>query len=289
MFYRILKYDVRRGITGNIREYILPAIIAIFMCIGFVFEYSKSFDIHTATYLDIIYYSFAGSPKYVPNKDMPFIFPLVWATIFLLPLYFSSYYPFYDLIGYGKTILLKSGNRDRWWLSKCVWCLLKNTSYFATLYLTILIFCIVTKIPITYKVTGNTHEMMMEKYYKADIYASGDYTQLIFNGNKSILFLLLPILIVTVFSIFQMTVSLFSTPVYGFFVSAMIMVASTYYLHPAFLGNYIMVLRSNQLFSGGVNEATGAIVSLVLITTVTIMNMMLFRKYDILSNAFKNE
>ncbi len=289
MFFKILKYDIKRGIIKNLKGHLLPIILGIFLCISFVFEYTKSYDIHTATFLDIIYYSFAGSPKYIPNKDIPFIFPLVWATVFLLPLYLTSYYPFYDLLGYGKTVLIESGNRYKWWLSKSIWCLLQVAVYFVTLYLTVIVFCLMVKIPVVYNVTINTHEMMIEKYYKADVYSIGDYTLLDFDSSKSILFLLLPILIISVFAILQMTISLISTPIYGFFTSATVLVASTYYLHPALLGNYIMVLRNDQVFYGGVNEVIGTIVSVVLLTIVTVINLMLFREYDILSNVFKDE
>lgn len=289
MFFKILRYDIRRGIIGSPKGHLLTVVLGLLICVGFNFDYSKYYDIHTASFLDIIYYSFAGSPKYVPNKDLPFIFPLVWATVFLLPIYMSSYYPFYDLMGYGKTILIETGSKKAWLLSKTVWCILRITVYFVLFYLTILIFCLVMEIPVDYCVTRNTHEMMIERYYKADVYLAGDYELLDFNGDKSILFLVLPVLIVSVIAMFQMTISLFSTPVYGFLVSAAILVVSTYYLHPALLGNYLMVLRSDQLFNGGVNELTGAITSIILIIIVTKINLMSFRKYDILANIFKDE
>jgi hypothetical protein len=80
-----------------------------------------------------------------------------------------------------------------------------------------------------------------------------------------------------------------STPVYGFLLSAVILVSSTYYLHPLFIGNYLMVLRSDRLFSGGVNDVSGSAISLILIVLVTAVNLMIFKKYDILANVFKDE
>ncbi len=289
MFCKILGYDIKRGILNSYKGHILTVLLSIFICISFACEYTKFYELKSAHYLDILFFAFAGSPKFVPGKDMPFVFPLFWATIFLLPLYLSSYYPFYDLIGYGKTILIQSGSRYKWWLSKTIWCILRIAAYFLTIYLVALVFCLVMGIPVKYSVTENAHSMVINSCYKADVYAPGEYALLGFNGQMGILFLLAPVVVLSVLSIIQMTISLLSTPVYGFLLSAVILVSSTYYLHPLFIGNYLMVLRSDRLFSGGVNDVSGSAISLILIVLVTAVNLMIFKKYDILANVFKDE
>lgn len=289
MFCKILGYDIKRGILSAFKGHLLTVLLGIFICISFACEYTKFHELSTAHFLDIIFFAFAGTPKFIPGKDMPFIFPLFWATIFLLPLYLSSYYPFYDLMGYGKTVLIQSGSRYKWWLSKTIWCILRIASYFCIIYLVALIFCLVMRIPVIYSVTSNTHNMILKRYYRADAYPPGDYAVKDFNGQMGILFLVAPVIVLSVLSILQMTISLLSTPVYGFLLSAVILVSSTYYLHPLFIGNYLMVLRSDRLFSGCVNEVTGSAVSLLLIVLITAINMMVFKKYDILANVFKDE
>lgn len=289
MFFKIIGYDLKRGILCNFKGNMLTILLGLLISISFVCEYSKDYNLCTAHSIDVIFFAFAGTPKYIPGKDIIFVFPLIWATVFLLPLYLTSYYPFYDLMGYGKTILIQSGSRIKWWLSKSVWCILRIFTFFLTIYLVVIIFCLVMEIPINYNVTENTYNMMIDRYYKADAYLPGDYTLLEFDGNMGPLFLILPVLIISVMSLIQLAVSLLSTPVYGFILSAIILVASTYYLNPLLIGNYLMVFRSDRLFYGGVNDIIGTLVSLILIVFVTIINIFLFRKYDVVLNAFKDE
>lgn len=62
----------------------------------------------------------------------------------------------------------------------------------------------------------------------------------------------------------QMTLSLFMKPVFSYICSLVYLLASAYYTSPALLGNYAMVLRSEQVMENGVSPTVGVLYATVL-------------------------
>ena len=107
--------------------------------------------------------------------------------------------------------------------------------------------------------------------------------EMIVSGKLTLQMFLMPVLIVSAFSILQMTASLWIKPFFSFCISAGVLVLSAYYLHPAFLGNYAMSQRNSILIQNGVRLEIGIMFSAVLLLISCMVGLCAFRRYDILN------
>ena len=104
MFYKCLKYDLKCGLLKEYKKYIVA--IGLFIIIGFDF-FIKMSDIEI-TVPDYLFYLFFGMEEYVPSPGNKFRFPALWVAVILYVSYITLYYPYKDLNGYGKNILLNT-------------------------------------------------------------------------------------------------------------------------------------------------------------------------------------
>lgn len=93
---------------------------------------------------------------------------------------------------------------------------------------------------------------------------------------------LLPPLVMIAINLFQMALSLFIKPFYSFIVTVAVLLTSSYYLSPFFIGNYVMPLRSDQMVANGVSLTAGIIFSLIIIIVSVVTGGIAFQKRDIL-------
>lgn len=279
-FFRLCKYDFKNGMLREGLKYLISLVLFLGFCIGFVFTKGRS--LMTRTFGDFLFYMTAGMEEYVPMPGNVFMFPALWMLLMLVPLYMTLYYPFKDLTEYGKNVLVNSKSRSAWWLSKCVWAVASVFLYFLLLWGVIALFCLCG---------GGTLSLGVSKslIYKLipmpaeNIYAfSGE---MIVSGKLTLQMFLMPVLIVSAFSILQMTASLWIKPFFSFCISAGVLVLSAYYLHPAFLGNYAMSQRNSILIQNGVRLEIGIMFSAVLLLISCVVGLCAFRRYDILNKG----
>ena len=259
-------------------KYLISLVLFLGFCIGFVC--TKGRNLMTRTFGDFLFYMTAGMEEYVPMPGNVFMFPALWMLLMLVPLYITLYYPFKDLTEYGKNVLVNSKSRSAWWLSKCVWAVASVFLYFLLLWGVIALFCLCG---------GGTLSLGVSKslIYKLipmpveNVYAfSGE---MIVSGKLTLQMFLMPVFIVSAFSILQMTASLWIKPFFSFCISAGVLVLSAYYLHPAFLGNYAMSQRNSILIQNGVDCQIGIVFSVVLLLISCVVGLCAFRRYDILN------
>lgn len=277
-FFRLCKYDLKNGMLREGLKYLISLVLFLGFCIGFVC--TKGSNLTTRTFGDFLFYITAGMEEYVPMPGNVFMFPALWMLLMLVPLYITLYYPFKDLTEYGKNVLVNSKSRSAWWLSKCVWAVASVFLYFLLLWGVIVLFCLcgggILSLGVSKSLIYKLIPMPAENIYAL----SGEG---LVSGKLILQMFLMPVLIVSAFSILQMTASLWIKPFFSFCISAGALVLSAYYLHPAFLGNYAMSQRNSILIQNGVRLEIGIMFSAVLLLISCVVGLCAFRRYDILN------
>ena len=121
MFFKILKYDLKNTIIKKYKNYILTFFVFCwFLLDAYMRIFYSDIPIKNVTVTEIVMFIFNGMKEFVPGSEEPFSFPIMWMVIFVLLLFFTLYYPYNDIMGYGKNVLIASTSRTVWWLSKCV-------------------------------------------------------------------------------------------------------------------------------------------------------------------------
>ena len=275
MFYKCLKYDLKCGLLKEYKKYIVA--IGLFIIIGFDF-FIKMSNIEI-TVLDYLFYLFFGMEEYVPTPGNKFRFPALWVAVILYVSYITLYYPYKDLNGYGKNILLNTQSKKTWYLSKCMWVTISTIIYFLIGFVVLSLFSIISGAEITADVSSNAVIKLIpfitteqNLFYNNAIYY-----------KVTILHFVLPVIICIMNNLLQLFLSLFIKPFFSFIFTVSYSIASAYYLKCFMLGNYAMIARSNIFIDNGVNFTDGLLISLSVILVVIISGTVLFSKQDILN------
>ena len=275
MFYKCLKYDLKCGLLKEYKKYIVA--IGLFIIIGFDF-FIKMSDIEI-TIPDYLFYLFFGMEEYVPSPGNKFRFPALWVAVILYVSYITLYYPYKDLNGYGKNILLNTQSKKTWYLSKCMWVTVSTIIYFLIGFVVLSLFAIISGAETTADVSSNA----VIKFIQFITTEQNLFYNDAMYYKVTILHFILPVIICVMNNLLQLFLSLFIKPFFSFIFTVSYTIASAYYLKCFMLGNYAMIARSNIFIDNGVNFTDGLIISLIVILMVIISGTVLFSKQDILN------
>ncbi|UJW58020.1 hypothetical protein HXZ66_11695 [Bacillus sp. A116_S68] len=277
-FYKLLKYDVKNGFRLGLINLLVIALFVSAFCVDFYLRKSGAymFDDSTpvGTFIDYLFYMFAGIKEYVPSRTDGFIFPVKWLLLHLFILYSTLYYPNRDLSSLGLNILLRTKGRMAWWLSKSLWNMSYVLACYLVIFLTVLVFCLIMQEPISLNITPMFVNDLLEADSPFDT----------FSAPLVYIILFFPLFISMALNLLQMTLVLFIKPLYSFGVMAVTLLASAYLLTPFLPGNYAMPIRSEHVVENGVQAGGGVMMVLILIATSFIAGCIYFRRYDILND-----
>ena len=265
---RILLHDLRRGILR--KRLLIPCIQ--FMLLYLFYWLGRRGMYGSLSPADYLFYAFSGIPRVDVFRADSFHLPTIWLQIMACPLYLNLSYPLSDLTKEGEQILVRSGSRVRWFLSKCIWNLSSSLTYVAIAAAAAFIMSAVTGGPLT--MTCNPNLVAM----KADLPLNHNIT-----GFASFLALLiLPLLTISALNMLQMVLSFFVKPIYSFLFCMTVIVASIWGVTPVLLGNGTMVLRNGTFFVGGLSPVVSAVIALMVILCSIPAGVWKFQKYDVL-------
>ncbi len=283
MFFKFLWHDMSYGIFSRKKKFL--AGFCIFFCLSFyhfltlrIYEitFPEYFSISSTTadyFMALV--GGCGVPEIQEGIDVGLTMPVMWLGFMLWMQFVSLYYPFTDLLGFGKHVMLLSGNRSSWWFSKCLWAV-GNT---AINY--ILIFLISTLCGLC---TGGKLSLQTNWYVARELNMRLDL--LTFEDTKNILpFFFLSLLVLIALSLLQMTLSLAISPMFSYFFLAAYLIAGIYYQNAAFLGNYAMAARSDIYISTGLSAGPGILVALWVIFLNVFLGYLLLGHKDLLGGG----
>lgn len=279
---KIIFYDIRIGIFRRWRYIVVPILFFLF-CIQcnilITIQYDCGAVSTSGTWMDYLMYCFKGMEPFKATENIEgFKVPVMWMLSIGLCLFINLDYPVDDLTAFGQQVIIRSGSRSQWWLSKCVWNLCSCIIYFLLAYFTVLVFCILTHVHISaFNTPEITRLVLGEIYFDSSV----DLTMKIY--ETVLIVMLAPFLITAALSMLQMTLSLVIKPVMCFLVSISILIVSAYYMAPLAIANYSMIIRNGRFLSGGMNTIQGFIISGIIIFISIMAGIFIFKHHDILN------
>ena len=275
MFMLQIKYDIREGIVQQWKKYAVLCVVFIACVIHFIMLCRANRHIDTYTCGDMVMWMFDGVKKFDAgaknNVDI--------SSVYILPNIFIAYiignYVIKDLYGYGKDILIRTGSRIKWWLSKCIWCVLISCICYAMLYVIIIIAGICTG--------GFTFVPTKEVCYSL---LHMDKQLIIDNPNLTGLMasmMVMSLVMTITFGIIQIAVGLIVSPTIAYIIVVSFLVVGAFSDNPLVISIYCMALRSGMYSPGGYNMWLGLLIMAVIIMCCIIAGTLYARRMDIIS------
>lgn len=277
MFFKVLRYDLLNGTLKSAKKYLIALLVFLVAAFDFTLRapgLRNNLSVEMSTLGDYLMYIFYGMNEYEIGSPEPFRFPALWMLIVLFALYIVLYYPYNDIYGYGKQVLVNAGSRSIWWLSKCAWVFTTVLTYFLILFATVFVYA---------RLAGAEMTLNISKYMYMSFLPAAELKETLVTSLNMEIFLM-PFLLVLALGLLQLFMSLLIRPILSYSLSIVILVTSAYYVHPFFPGNYAMVARSDKLIEAGVNNTVGIYFFLGIILVSMILGWICFYKFDILSN-----
>lgn len=290
MFSKLLRSDVRNGIFACRRKYVITfflfaAFAFLFLLERRVIEYIKP-ELLTApaTLGDYFFYVFAGSSTGAFDSTgivgdllhgrINIQMPTSWLVFIFWMLFMTLYYPYNELHGVGKHMLILSHRREGWWFSKCVWVMLTTVCFFLTAFLAVAAAALCF---------GASPDLSVTPYVTYDFISDFDSLLPQNNGMLSVLLLLIPA--GAALSMMQLVLSLVATPMYSYLLMAGYVLLSTYIPSGFFLSNFTVAARSASFVANGFTLTSGLLVSALVICASMLLGYIIFSRMDILNKG----
>lgn len=278
-YYKSLKYDIVQGICREAYMLIPWILITLLFCMDFAFRVTnwKSTSGYQGAvhYTDYLMFILGGMEVYVPSQSDPFVFPVIWMVTMVFMSYVTLQFPYNNLMTHGQQLLVRMRSRRCWWISKCIWIIIKTSLFYAVFYGIVLLVC---------KLQGGVIEGLPDAQYLS-IVSSFHETNVRGIADFRMSLFVMPLLMSIAFNILQLFVSLFIKPIFGFVVTMVLLIASAYLPGYWLLGNYGMPIRSAAFTVGGVNEWQASVFTVGMIIVVSIAGCISFKKIDILKKG----
>lgn len=221
------------------------------------------------TWGDYLASMLAGAYVPLPDSQSPYQFPAPWMLAILAIAFMTLGYPYENLIGMGKHVMLLSGNRSVWWLSKCMWVAAHVALFFVSAFCVSLVFIVLTGGSLSLSVTGGLSEAMG--------LSSNAYTV----GASVAGFCACAFLALLAICLAQLLLSVVIRPLLSFVCTVSYLFVSAFYNNDWLFGGFLMSLRVDGLSHTGLNLVVGSVLSLIVIICVALMGMIVVSRIDI--------
>ncbi len=193
---------------------------------------------------------------------------------FLVNIYLSiiiGYFPLKDLSESGIQVLIRTKSRVSWWLSKCLWVTYNVLIYYAISIIVITVFSLFHG----GLSLGPSKELNL-------ILSNLDISKFNFKGIL-IVGIILPVITSITFSLIQLLISLFTNSIISNMFIITVLTLTPFYCNSFFIGNYLMILRSNlNIGDSGISIVYGIVVCVVLSIATIFIGANKIKRYDIL-------
>ncbi len=269
-FKAYLGVDLKKGFVSNIYKYVVALFLFLFLSFELFFSQSQENESLIFTTTDLWFYIFQGMPVYEPSNELPFIIPLQWMIIQILPALLVLNYPTKDLYSYGIQEIVRLRKRCNWWISKCIWLVLSIAAYYAIAFL-----CV------------NLVSLFFGEY---SFSFNHEYFELFYSPNSdfektSFVMYILPLSTTITISFFQMLFSIIIKPIYSFFIVVCYDIISAFYCFPLLIGDKTMLLRLSLFESGKVDFEITIIINFILFIFTYFIGSLYFSKMDFIKKG----
>lgn len=273
----MLKYDLKNGIMQRAVWLLLPIIIFLIVLYR-ISSYAEFYD-YGMNFGKCLFIALAGDVS-IESAGRYFSVPMLWFIIQLGSVLFTLEYPLRDLNLFGRQIIVRCEKKYKWWLSKCVWCLMSVFIYWLIGIIMVAVFCLIRHFPLSLAIDSETASSVLTEF-------NTDFT-LMASSKAFWLLILVPMMMSTLLCMLQMLISLLKNEIMALCVSVILIVWSMCSLNPVAFLNYAMMQRISLFYHDGVNVSIGFVAALVMIVCSVLAGIYAFNRMDILE-VKKNE
>lgn len=279
MFIKILKFDIKNGIIKRLWLYVI--LFLFFWLVDFVlFMQRMNMGVdtpelieHKLTIGDMLLYALGGAKHFVIEESVAFPFPVQWMLVILIIVFANLRYPVDNLSGYGRHIIILSGSRRAWWISKCVWLIINICIYYFIMLLSAASFALFVGAEFNLNINEFLVRLLML-----------NFRELVPMPWNIVLPLLLHIFTVYVLCMLQMLLSFFIRPLMSFLIISTMLLFSVFFSSPLLIGNLAMPLRTeNIIMDRPISLNLGFIICFSLCVTIFVISLIRVNRMDILN------
>lgn len=270
-WFKLLRHDLRCGLLRW--RYLLVPLLFLLPC--FACRSMLNLMKNGGAWMDYMMYCFMGAkPVVYSAEELELALPTFWLLTLGGCLFLNLDYLLRDLTNAGQQIIIRSGKRRGWYLSKCIWNLFSCALYVLLAGGSVLVFTLMFGGQVS---LSNTPEVTLANFGKV-LFEPVMLTV----GQGLLAAVLMPMISLMALSMLQMTLCLLVKPVISFLISMALLVTAVYCNSPLVLGTGAMVIRSKLLVSGGISPATAAIVATCVVLISAGAGCLRFKYTDIL-------
>ena len=101
-------------------------------------------------------------------SDEKFQLPITWFLINMILFYFTGKYPYSEIYNnHGANVLMKGGSRNKWFLSKWMWCIAGVILYYFVAYAFVAIFCLAVQVPISFDIRSIEYQNLLSPVFES--------------------------------------------------------------------------------------------------------------------------
>ena len=226
MFIKFLDHDLRYGI-GRAKKRLIVTFIMFFFLSIYHFWTLRIFELTDPQYLEspvttadyfLALIGGCGKVNLIIRRRKRFRNADDVVRIRFVDAVTSLYYPFAELNGIGKQLMVLSGSRGNWWLSKCVWTIINTITNY------LIVFAASTIAGLCF---GAKPSMQANWYVSRELYMKVDDLTSSTTWNIWSVFLMTGFTMI-VLALVQLILSLILKPVQSYFVLAGYLFAGAY-------------------------------------------------------------
>ena len=279
MFIKMLKFDI---INGIIKRAWLFVIMFLFFLLAFFILFMQQVNMgvdnpnileEKITIGDMLLYATGGAKRFVLEDGTVFSYPILWMLVILIITFINLRYPADNLCGFGRHILILSGSRRAWWISKCVWQALSVCIYYFIMLLAAASFALIVGADFSLNISEFLPSLFML-----------NLRELTPTPWSIVVPLLLHICTVYVLCLLQMLISFYIRPLMSFFIISAILIFSVFFSSPLLIGNLAMLVRTENItMDEPINLCLGFIICFSLCIVIFIIGLNKLKRMDILT------
>ena len=286
-FFSLLRYDLGPNMLKKPVKWIVMLLLALFFCGMFSLDafhyfwqgYSlqenlRAFSQHRLSIGDMFAYMMGGIlPVDMESLTDSFQFPIRWLLPHVLILYITLPYAVADISKQGLQILIRTGKKTYWWLSKCIWNMVTVATCCLVYDGVICLFAILT---------GKSKDVILNAEFFEKEFNAVLLNQQISAEEFVVAFLLMPMLVCMSMSLLQMLITLFIHPICAYCIVLGYYIVGAYYVSPVFISNYAMGTRNAVMGAYNFTSMTGVCLCGSVIFLCISLGMTRIRQMDFL-------
>jgi hypothetical protein len=273
--------DVKLGIVRN-KRWLVLAVCYIMAALMYVIMIRKSVlymnSNLTGSWTECMAYCFKGELpfSYIQQQggQQRFELPVVWLTIMILNLTLPLFYPIKTIEIWGYQYILRSGRRT-WWISKYLYVVLNCV-------LSGIMFLLITGIVCAFMGIPIAQDMSYEIYYQFFADAVLVSSEPVHGIDYIFLALICPFFVILTLCLVELLISIMTSPILALMLMISWLVLSVYDQQYYFLGNYAMMIRSDNINQTGLSFKMGFLGMLLLCIGVFFVGLQAVKRKDIL-------